>query len=289
MSTVSSLKESHAAEVAKGERFKFGENWTRFLSTLNDRRIELAVQSLQRMLEVEDLRGRSFLDIGSGSGLFSLAARKLGARVFSFDFDPASVACTTELRRRYFAGDPEWTIEHGSALDPEYVKSLGKFDIVYSWGVLHHTGQMWLGLENAAFPVRDGGKLFIAIYGDTGTEAQRWVYKKRLYNKLPSFLQPAYALLLTIPGEIKTFARYLLTGKPFAYIETWTNYAEVGASDSVRGMSRWHDIVDWVGGYPYEYAKVEEILDFYRKRGFNLIRLVSGGLGCNEFVFSRDR
>src|SRR4051794_3248472 len=128
------LTAEHAQEVAHGERFEFGRNWNRFLQTLNDERIALAEKSLQDSLGVRDLKGLSFLDVGSGSGLFSLAARRLGARVHSLDYDPHSVACTTELRRRYFPDDPNWRVEHGSALDPEYLRSLGTFTIVYSWG-----------------------------------------------------------------------------------------------------------------------------------------------------------
>src|SRR3712207_117545 len=123
---------THAAEVARGERFEFGENWSRFLELLADGRIARAEESLKAMLEVSDLSGKSFLDIGSGSGLFSLAARRLGARVHSFDFDPRSVACAAELRRRYFPSDADWKVEEGSALDEAYVKSLGQFDVVYS-------------------------------------------------------------------------------------------------------------------------------------------------------------
>ncbi|PYS98859.1 MAG: class I SAM-dependent methyltransferase, partial [Acidobacteria bacterium] len=143
---------THAAEVAGGERFEFGENWSRFLSTLDEAKVERAEESLKAMLEVEDLAGRSFLDIGSGSGLFSLAARRLGARVHSLDYDPNSVACTNELRRRFFPGDAGWVVQEGSALEEEYIRSLGLFDVVYSWGVLHHTGDMWRALANAALP-----------------------------------------------------------------------------------------------------------------------------------------
>ncbi len=155
---------NHALEIAGGQRFEFGRNWQRFLATLDQRRIAEAERSLREMLKVDDLAETSFLDVGSGSGLFSLAARRLGARVNSFDYDPRSVACTQELKRRYFPDDSQWTVGEGSALDCGYLAALGKFDVVYSWGVLHHTGDLWQALENVVLPVAPGGRLFIAIY-----------------------------------------------------------------------------------------------------------------------------
>lgn len=274
----------HSAEVARGERFEFGENWRRFLDSLNEARILDAEHSLREMLECSTLAGRSFLDAGSGSGLFSLAARRLGARVHSFDYDPRSVACTSELRRRYFADDPQWTIHERSVLDTQYLRSLGSFDVVYCWGVLHHTGQMWQGLENIIAPVSSGGKLFLAIYNDMGTRSLRWRWVKRTYNRLPRGLRIPFMLIVAAPHEGKEIVRLLLAGRIREYLQTWTQ------DSSRRGMSRWRDIVDWVGGYPYEVAKPEEIFDFYRARGFTLQRMICGGvgLGCNEFVFLRE-
>lgn len=273
----------HALEVAQGERFEFGKNWSKFLTLLNEQRIAEAEASLRQMLECDDLNGKSFLDIGSGSGLFSLAARRLGARVHSFDYDPHSVACTSELRRRFFPEDESWKVESGSALDADYVKGLGAFDIVYSWGVLHHTGQMWQALDNARLPVAPGGKLFVAIYNDTGSQSTRWKWIKRTYNELPRFLRTPFALATVAPEELKNALRSAATLKFGDYVRSWTRY------DQNRGMSHWRDIIDWVGGYPYEAAKPDAIFEFYRQRGFALSKLkCGGGLGCNEFVFVRE-
>lgn len=275
---------THAHEIARGERFEFGRNWARFLAVLDEDRIAAAEHALQQMLRTPRLDGLRFLDIGSGSGLSSLAARRLGAEIHSFDYDPQSVACTAELRRRYFPSDPHWTVEHGSALDVGYLQALGGFDIVYSWGVLHHTGRMWEALANAAIPVGPGGRLFIAIYNDTGTQSRRWRSIKRMYNGLPAIARTSFAIAVTAPGELRAMAGAILRGRVGEYLKTWTGYRQL------RGMSRWHDILDWVGGYPYEFATPDEIFEFYRCRGFTLVNMKCGGvgLGCNEFVFERS-
>ena len=277
------IAQQHAEEIEKGERFEFGKNWSAFLAHLDEDRILKAENSLRQMLEIETLEGKTFLDIGSGSGLFSLAARRLGARVHSFDFDSNSYACTLELKRRFFREDENWTVEQGSALDKNYLVSLGKFDVVYSWGVLHHTGAMWKALENADLPVKPGGKLFIAIYNDTGSQAARWKWIKKTYCRLPNFLKSPFAVLAILPDETKRLINFTLKGKPFRYIDYWKNYR------SERGMNRWHDIVDWVGGYPYEVATPDEIFEFYKAKGFRLSKMKTGGvgLGCNEFVFEK--
>lgn len=268
----------HANEVAKGKRFEFGKNWDKFLTVLNDERIAEAEKSLKQMLEVDNLKGKSFLDIGSGSGLFSLSARRLGAQVHSFDYDPQSVACTAELKRRYFPDDINWTVEEGSVLDEDYLKSLGKFDIVYSWGVLHHTGAMWQALENACLPVKEGGLLFIAIYNDQGGKSKRWWKVKKFYcsGKTGKILVSAFFIPYFILGGLAVDLVKLKSPT--------TRYMEYRKS---RGMSIFHDWFDWLGGFPFEVAKPENIFDFYKSRGFTLrqLKTCGGGLGNNEFIF----
>jgi 2-polyprenyl-3-methyl-5-hydroxy-6-metoxy-1,4-benzoquinol methylase len=262
------------------ERFAFGKNWQNFLATIDAPAIELASASFRAMLGDRDWTGRSMLDVGCGSGLSSLVARRMGMSVRAFDYDPESVACAVELKRRFASDDRKWLIERGDALDDAYMEKLGTFDLVYSWGVLHHTGDMWRALLNVVGCVAPGGTLFIAIYNDQGGASRRWLAVKRLYQRLPSPLKPMLVAACMPKLWGKTLLRDSLHGNPLA---TWRSYGKS------RGMSPWHDMVDWVGGYPFQVAKPEEIIEFYQTRGFALDRLqtAGGGLGCNQFVFRK--
>jgi 2-polyprenyl-6-hydroxyphenyl methylase/3-demethylubiquinone-9 3-methyltransferase len=140
---------------------------------------------------------------------------------------------------------------------------------------------MWRALENAVIPTKKDGKLFIAIYNDTGSQARRWHWIKKTYCRLPVPFKKPFATMVAFPDEVKRFASALIRLKPSDYVYSWTRYK------NGRGMNRWHDIIDWVGGYPYEVATVDEIFEFFKRRGFTLAKIKSGGvgLGCNEFVF----
>jgi 2-polyprenyl-3-methyl-5-hydroxy-6-metoxy-1,4-benzoquinol methylase len=267
-------------QIAAGDRFKFGENWAKFLQTLNDDRIRSAEKSLVEMLG-RDVAGLTFLDVGSGSGLFSLAAMKLGAtRVHSFDYDPSSVACTDRLRTTYFPDDDRWSVEQASALDADYLTRLGEWDVVYSWGVLHHTGAMWPAIANVVKQVKPGGLLYIALYNDQGLISRGWTRVKRLYNRG----RLARVAVCTV------FIPYFVVGGAAADLASGRNpLRRYTAATGVRGMSPLFDWFDWLGGYPFEVAKPEELLAFGRANGFELLRLKTcgGRMGCNEFVLRR--
>jgi 2-polyprenyl-6-hydroxyphenyl methylase/3-demethylubiquinone-9 3-methyltransferase len=278
-----SVAEQHSAEVVRGERFRFGANWAKFINSLTNEKIAMAERSLQTALASERLDGKSFLDVGSGSGLFSLAARRLGAKVHSFDYDSTSVACTSELKSRYCYGDVNWIIEQGSVLDDIYLRTLGTFDVVYSWGVLHHTGEMWNALDKVKRLARQGGQLYIAIYNDLGPVTDHWRKIKRAYNRLPSLFRLPFAVFIICIAESRSIAYCARHLKFEEYVRRWKQY------DSLRGMSKWYDDIDWIGGYPYECATMERLIDFFSKDGFcvewSLSRAM--GTGCNEVVFRR--
>jgi 2-polyprenyl-3-methyl-5-hydroxy-6-metoxy-1,4-benzoquinol methylase len=269
---MTNTSDAHSKEIHSGERFAFGDNWAEFLKGLDEQRIKEAVASLKNMLEVEDLNGKSFLDIGSGSGLFSLAARRLGAKVFSFDYDPRSEACTRELKNRYFENDKDWSVGSGSVLDSEYLNRLGKFDIVYSWGVLHHTGNMWAALKNVQANVAKNGKLFISLYNYQPFASKYFLYVKKIYNKYP-ISRPVLILIHSLYPTLPSMLLKAIQNRKYP-----------------RGMSVWIDLIDWLGGYPFEVSTPQEIFEYYKSCGYHLTKLktVGGRLGCNEYVFQRN-
>jgi 2-polyprenyl-3-methyl-5-hydroxy-6-metoxy-1,4-benzoquinol methylase len=263
------------------QRFSFGENWLAFLGHLDEQRIAEAVRSLQALCGLERLDGKRFLDIGSGSGLFSLAARRLGAEVHSFDFDPQSVAGTAKLKKRFFAEGNLWVVEQGSILDTSFVSGLGKYDIVYSWGVLHHTGAMWDAISNAATRVNDGGLFVFALYRKTRL-CGFWKREKRWYAQTSPLGQK---LAQTLFVNCLKSAFFIRRRNFDAYVRDYKN---------IRGMSFSHDVHDWLGGYPYESVAPAEVATFMERLDFSSIRsnvqpygFGVFGSGCDEYVYRR--
>jgi 2-polyprenyl-6-hydroxyphenyl methylase/3-demethylubiquinone-9 3-methyltransferase len=266
-------------QVAARNRFRFGANWKAYLRDVDGVRIAAAEDGLRSLLGESNLAARTFLDVGCGSGLSSLAARNLGAQVRAFDFDPESVQASRELKRRMRPDDGDWTIEQGSVLDARYLAALGTFDVVYSWGVLHHTGAMWRALENVLKLVAPGGLLALAIYNDQGKRSRAALAMKRRYLRSGRLGRAAILLLYA--------ARVAAKGLLVDMRDKRNPVKRFGPRE--RGMSPWRDMIDWVGGYPFEVAKPEEVLAHVGSHGFELVwmRTVGGGSGNNEYRFAR--
>ena len=250
--------------------FKFGENWASFSRQLDEVRIEEAMLSLVFLFGEGALKGKSFLDIGCGSGLFSIAAARLGAgKVVGLDVDPVSVSTSQANADRWFEGDRSiLSFRQLSALDEAQMNSLGRFDVVYSWGVLHHTGSMMRALRNAAARVDPGGLLMIAIY-NRHWSSPVWRFIKWLYNRAGSF---GRNLLIGVFTPVIFIAKFLVTFR--------------NPLKMTRGMEFRHNIIDWVGGYPYEYASIHEMTRALNGLGFimRLVRPAKVPTGCNEYV-----
>ncbi len=258
--------------------FSFGKNWQKFLKSIDADRIKNAESSLVGFLDLKDLQGKTFLDIGCGSGIFSYAAFRLGAgRIVSFDVDGSSVECCKFLHKK--ADNPEnWEVLEGSILDDNFIFKLGKFDIVYAWGVLHHTGRMWEGIKNSAGLVNKNGYYYISIYNKVEEKKGSifWLRIKKLYNSLPKtgkyILEWLYISHYFISSLIKL-------KNPMTHIKNYKSY---------RGMNWRTDVTDWLGGYPYEFATVEEVFKFIKTNfpGFNLVNIkTTNDIGSNWYLF----
>jgi len=262
-----------AKELAGEEvRFSFGENWSKFLGHVTPEQVAHAQASVKRLTGLNSLAGERFIDIGCGSGLFSLGAIRLGAEtVASVDIDPNSIACAITLRSRIGASADQWSVIKASALDSAAMANLGQASIVYSWGVLHHTGDLWGAVRNTMELVSPGGMLCLALYNHPRNEDMH-MKLKRTYNRLPRSVRPvmasayAAARLRTVIMEQKR--------NPIQYIR---NYGEES-----RGMSFWRDVEDWLGGLPCEFASAEDVEAFAKARGFVMEEAVIAPAGANN-------
>jgi len=252
-------------------QFDFGSNWKSFSQKkLDADRIKAAMESLQFLFKKESFEGLSFLDIGCGSGLFSIAAHRLGAKkVLGLDINPLCIS-VSKSNADFFKCLPDSVFfQQMSILDSTSLEKLGGFDIVYAWGSLHHTGKMWQAITNSIKNVNENGLFCLAIYKKHWT-SPAWNLVKWIYNHVPCFFQK---ILLIVFSGLMYAAKFIITRR--------------NPLRKDRGMDFWHDMIDWMGGYPYEYASAKEIEDFIVPKGFELrnTTLCETPTGCNEFVF----
>jgi 2-polyprenyl-6-hydroxyphenyl methylase/3-demethylubiquinone-9 3-methyltransferase len=268
-------------------QFRFGDNWSEFIDEyFTEDRVAESRESLTEFYGISDFDGKSFLDIGSGSGIFSYAAYQLGAdEIVSFDIDPEVVETTKKVRG--YADNPNhWEVKQGNILDEDFVTSLSEFDLIYSWGVLHHTGGMFDAIENSLEIVAPNGLYYLAVANDgakAGLSSETWEKIKRIYNKSPDIGKRLLELWY-ICGFI---ANYAVNGEN--PIRKMRNY------QVRRGMAFYPDVKDWLGATPFEFAPPDEVINLVTDvRAFALKKLRTAeerentsGTGCNEYLFER--
>ena len=269
-----------AARAGRSVRFRFGRNWRRYIDTLTSETIAVAERSLREVCGSDTLAGSTFIDVGCGSGLFSLAARRMGARVVSFDYDSDSVACTRQLRARYAPHDTDdsgWKVMRGDVLDGPFVASLGQADVVYAFGVLHHTGALWAALDAAISLVSAGGGggiLHVALYKDRGFRSRFWLKVKRAFNS--SRWAAASIAAVYFPWKAAVTCLRSLKRRE-------NMFASYGKN---RGMHWFHDQIDWLGGYPFEVSTADDVIRFCRQRGLSVVAFESSG-SMNRYTLRR--
>jgi len=258
-------------------RYEFGKNWTRFVEkSANRERVEIAKRHVLAFIGRDDLKGLDILDIGCGSGIHSLGAYEAGAgKIHSFDYDADSVHATSLMRAQ--AGQPgNWIVERGDILDDDYVASLGQWNFVYSWGVLHHTGDVWRAIDNATKTVAGGGLFYIALYSeDVQTDPEFWLRVKQEYNKASAakrlWMEWWYVWV------------YVMQRSPKKLPEV---FSRIATHRFTRGMSFFADIRDWLGGWPMQFTRDADVIKFVQDRGFEQKKIKTGE-ACTEFLFAK--
>jgi len=262
------------------ERFEFGKNWHDFIQKNFDKeKVEISRRHILDFMGRTDLNGLSVLDIGCGSGLHSIAMLQAGAAsVHGFDYDPNSVKATQFVQAQT-GKSSNWTVEQGSVLDDDYIVHLPQYDLVYSWGVLHHTGDVWHAIRNAASRVKPGGKFYIALYAadvQIDPTPEFWLDVKRKYVNSGwmkrRMMDWWYVWRFQMNKDIRNFP---------AFLKRMREYKKN------RGMDIFTDIRDWLGGWPMEFVYDKDAIDFVEKLGFKLEQITTGEAN-SEFLFARD-
>lgn len=255
--------------------FSFGKNWEQFIkNNFSEEKVAISKRHILDFLELQDLSGKYFLDVGCGSGIHSLAALKAGAeKIVSFDTDPYSVK-TTKLLKEMHGNLPHWHILHGSILDLQFISILEPADIVYAWGALHHTGDMYKAIENSSSLLKNNGYFYVALY-TTDSKSEYWLRVKKRYNKS------------RVLGKKAMECSYIMRHLILPYCLRFKNPLKVIFNyKKKRGMSYFTDVKDWLGGYPFEHAKIEDVFNFCkRKLGLDLVNIKTGEANT-EYLFS---
>jgi len=258
------------------KKFSFGKNWQNFNKNITNKNINNSIKYFKNFTKFVNLKNKTFIDVGCGSGINSLLAIKLNAKkVLSIDIDENSVSACKLLRKKYKISNKNWIIKQVSILDTSKIKKLGKFDFIYSWGVLHHTGDMNKAFDNLFLLAKKKSYIYVSIYNKYLT-SNTWKIIKYFYASSNNFIKKIMEkIYITIYYIGLNLNKYSIKEYKKSFVLK-------------RGMSFRHDIIDWLGGYPYEYLSFEDLSAIFFKKGYSILSFKkSNGVGCNEIFVKR--
>jgi ubiquinone/menaquinone biosynthesis C-methylase UbiE len=144
------------------------------------------------------LKGKTILDMGCGSGRYTIALTKTGAeKVYGIDLGKESIRKAALIAEKSGIRNIEFDV--GSVLDLPYEDNL--FDFIYSNGVLHHTENLEQGINELYRTLKPGGESFLYLYADGGIF---WYSRKkmpRVMKKIPQSYTMAILDLLGMPNN----------------------------------------------------------------------------------------
>jgi SAM-dependent methyltransferase len=272
------------------ERFDFGENWKNYNKKyLTEDKIRQANEAFIKFTEIQTLTELTVVDIGCGSGIHSLNFSRMNPKfLLSFDYDYKSVEATNYLKEVH--KNKNWDVKQGSILDEKFLLRMPQFDLVYAWGVLHHTGNVWLAIKNSCDLVSEGGILYLALYSSDvkmlNRESTYWLKVKKKYNQ-SGFIGKRLIELSFISREKYLSALNFLRVLIKSLVSRQKNKTKFFSRQKrYRGMSYLIDVRDWLGGWPMEYVSDDAVIELVSSKNF-VLKKIKKGEACTEFLFKK--
>jgi 2-polyprenyl-6-hydroxyphenyl methylase/3-demethylubiquinone-9 3-methyltransferase len=272
------------------ERFDFGENWKNYNKKyLTEDKIRQANEAFIKFTEIQTLKELTVVDIGCGSGIHSLNFSRMNPKLLlSFDYDYKSVEATNYLKEVH--KNKNWDVKQGSILDEKFLLRMPQFDLVYAWGVLHHTGNVWLAIKNSCDLVSEGGILYLALYSSDvkmlNRESTYWLKVKKKYNQ-SGFIVKRLIELSFISREKSLSALNFLRVLIKSLVSRQKNKTKFFSRQKrYRGMSYLIDVRDWLGGWPMEYVSDDAVIELISSKNF-VLKKIKKGEACTEFLFKK--
>jgi SAM-dependent methyltransferase/uncharacterized protein YbaR (Trm112 family) len=270
---------------SEGHTSHFGVQWKLFAKTQLDS-VSGQPISRDRWLrftgwDPEDVRGRTVLDVGCGSGRFAEVALSFGARVVAFDYSLSVDACFENL-----GGHPRLDVVQADVYRLPFAAE--SFDFVYCLGVLQHTPDVKKAFMALPRQLRPGGQLAVDLYPKLWLNwlwpkywlrvVTRWLPARLLYAAVSWVFPVLYPVSLSL-GRIPRL------GKKLRYLVPVVNYEGV-LPLGARQLREWGflDTFDMLGPRYDQPQTASAVRSWFEKAGLTDVEVLRSG-----FIVGRGR